>query len=96
MITLGCPKNQVDSERLAGALVGEGFYLTADPADADLALVNTCAFLESAREETREALAELQGLKRAGRAASGALTSGCARAAAPLRPGVRRGTLGRR
>ncbi len=76
MITLGCAKNQVDSERLAGALVGEGFYLTADPTGADLALVNTCAFLESAREETREVLAELQGLKQAGRLRA-VLAAGC-------------------
>jgi ribosomal protein S12 methylthiotransferase len=63
MVSLGCAKNQVDSERLAGALVAEGFLLAADPSMADLALVNTCAFLESARQETRQVLAEMQDYK---------------------------------
>jgi ribosomal protein S12 methylthiotransferase len=67
MVSLGCAKNQVDSERLAACLLSEGFLLTAHPGDADLVLVNTCAFLESAREETREVLAELQRLKQLGR-----------------------------
>jgi ribosomal protein S12 methylthiotransferase len=67
MVSLGCPKNQVDSERLAAALAGEGFLLTAHPGDADLALVNTCAFIEEARAETREVLAEMQLLKKKGK-----------------------------
>lgn len=67
MVSLGCAKNQVDSERLAGCLLGEGFLLTTHPGDADLALVNTCAFIEAARSETEEVLAELQDIKKAGR-----------------------------
>ena len=67
MVSLGCPKNQVDSERLAGALVGEGFHISAEAESADLALVNTCAFLEPACEETRGVLAELQEVKARGR-----------------------------
>jgi ribosomal protein S12 methylthiotransferase len=67
MVSLGCAKNRVDSERLAGALLSEGFVLTGDAAGADLALVNTCAFIEPARTETRAVLAELQKLKAGGR-----------------------------
>jgi ribosomal protein S12 methylthiotransferase len=76
MVSLGCPKNQVDSERLAGALVGEGFYLSAEAESADLALVNTCAFLESACEETRRVLAELQEIKARGRLRA-VIAAGC-------------------
>jgi ribosomal protein S12 methylthiotransferase len=64
LISLGCAKNQVDSERLAGALAQEGFLVASDPADADLALVNTCSFLKAARSETMRTLAELQELKK--------------------------------
>ncbi|MBI5624180.1 MAG: 30S ribosomal protein S12 methylthiotransferase RimO [Elusimicrobia bacterium] len=64
LVSLGCAKNQVDSERIIASLVQEGFLLAEDPADADIALVNTCAFLESARQETRDVLSELQALKK--------------------------------
>jgi len=86
LVSLGCPKNQVDSERLAGALVQEGFLLAADPLDADLALVNTCAFLESARTETRGILAGLQKLKGKGRLRA-VVAAGCYPARTPRIPG---------
>ena len=57
--TLGCPKNQVDSDKIAGSLIDEGLTPTDDPSVADLVVVNTCAFIEEAREELkadREAL----------------------------------------
>ncbi len=66
-VTLGCPKNQVDSEHMLGALVREGFRTVADPGDADVAVVNTCAFLQSAVRESRGAIEGLAELKRSGR-----------------------------
>jgi ribosomal protein S12 methylthiotransferase len=59
--TLGCPKNQVDSDKLIGTLQADGLQPAARPEDADLVVVNTCAFIEAAREEsidTTLALAE--------------------------------------
>ncbi len=50
--TLGCPKNQVDSDKLAGLLEGQGYQLASDPTAADLVVANTCAFIEAAREES--------------------------------------------
>ena len=50
--TLGCPKNQVDSDKIAGFLGAEGLQPAAEPGAADLVVVNTCAFIESAREES--------------------------------------------
>ncbi|MHB1548640.1 MAG: MiaB/RimO family radical SAM methylthiotransferase [Acidimicrobiales bacterium] len=50
--TLGCPKNQVDSDKLAGTLERDGYVVAATPAEADLVVVNTCAFIEAAREES--------------------------------------------
>jgi len=65
-VTLGCPKNTVDSEHMLGALVQDGFRTVADPADADVAVVNTCAFLSSAVRESRETIARVARLRRRG------------------------------
>ena len=54
--TLGCPKNQVDSEKIAGTLVAQGLVATDDPAKADVVVVNTCAFIEEARQESIDTL----------------------------------------
>ena len=51
LISLGCPKNQVDADRLCHALLAAGHTTTADPAEADVILINTCAFIESAKQE---------------------------------------------
>jgi ribosomal protein S12 methylthiotransferase len=56
VISLGCPKNTVDSERLLGDFALKGFLPVADVVDADVVLVNTCGFLAAAREEARETL----------------------------------------
>jgi len=64
--TLGCPKNQVDSDKLAGTLVAEGFRPAGRPEDADLVVVNTCAFIEAAREESIETILALSGARRPG------------------------------
>ena len=65
--TLGCPKNEVDSEKMASLLVGNGHTTVADPADADAIIVNTCGFVESAKSSRDLELFEFshQGLKEA-------------------------------
>ena len=60
MVSLGCPKALVDSERILTRLRGEGYQTVGDYADADAVIVNTCAFLDSAREESLDAIAEAQ------------------------------------
>ena len=64
--TLGCPKNQVDSDKLAGRLVSEGLEAADRPEDADLVVVNTCAFIEAAREESIDTILALAGARRPG------------------------------
>jgi len=58
-ITLGCPKNRVDTEVMLGDLLSHGYVLTADPREADVLLVNTCGFLREARDESIETLKEV-------------------------------------
>jgi len=64
--TLGCPKNQVDSDKLVGTLVGDGLEAAAAPGDADLVVVNTCAFIEAARTESIDTVLALADLRRPG------------------------------
>jgi ribosomal protein S12 methylthiotransferase len=64
--TLGCPKNQVDSDKLEGYLTAQGFDRADDPSNADLVVVNTCAFIEAARQESIDTVLELADLRRAG------------------------------
>jgi len=59
LVTLGCPKNQVDSEMMAELLLAAGHRMVADPRRADLLIANTCGFIEAAREESYEQLREL-------------------------------------
>jgi ribosomal protein S12 methylthiotransferase len=58
MVSLGCPKNLVDSERILTKLRADGYGLSQDYAGADIVLVNTCGFLDSAKEESLEAIGE--------------------------------------
>ncbi len=58
MVSLGCPKALVDSERILTKLRADGYQLSGDYADADVVLVNTCGFLDSAKEESLEAIGE--------------------------------------
>ncbi|MFC7536857.1 30S ribosomal protein S12 methylthiotransferase RimO [Sphingomonas sp. GCM10030256] len=58
MVSLGCPKNLVDSERILTKLRAEGYQMSADYSGADVVLVNTCGFLDSAKEESLEAIGE--------------------------------------
>ena len=68
LTTLGCPKNQVDSELLLGLLSREGHALTERSEEAECLVVNTCAFIDRAKEESVEAILELSRLKVEGRA----------------------------
>ena len=56
MVSLGCPKNLVDSERILTQLRSDGYRMSPDYAGADVVLVNTCGFLDSAKEESLEAI----------------------------------------
>ena len=58
MVSLGCPKNLVDSERILSQLRADGYQMSPDYAGADIVLVNTCGFLDSAKEESLEAIGE--------------------------------------
>ena len=69
LVTLGCTRNEVDSEELAGRLHAEGWELVDDAADADVALVNTCGFVEQAKKDSIDALLEAADLKDRGSAA---------------------------
>jgi ribosomal protein S12 methylthiotransferase len=57
--TLGCPKNQVDSDKLVGTLVADGYEEAESPEEADLVVVNTCAFIEAARQESIDTILDL-------------------------------------
>ena len=58
MVTLGCARNDVDSEELAGRLAADGFRLVADPAEASAVVVNTCGFVEAAKKDSVDTLLE--------------------------------------
>ena len=59
MVSLGCPKNTVDSERVLGDLTASGYDLTPDEKDAEIIIVNTCGFIESAKKESVEAILDM-------------------------------------
>src|ERR1700740_390929 len=67
-VSLGCPKNLVDSEVMMGMLAGAGAELTPKPEDADVIVVNTCSFIESAQQESVDTILEMAAYKTAGRA----------------------------
>ena len=64
--TLGCPKNQVDSDKLVGTMVAEGMVAAERPEDADVVVVNTCAFVEQARQESIDTILGLDGVRAPG------------------------------
>jgi ribosomal protein S12 methylthiotransferase len=67
MVSLGCPKNLVDSEVMLGLAQQSGHALTADAAEAEVLIVNTCAFIDRAKQESVDAILEMAELKRTGR-----------------------------
>jgi ribosomal protein S12 methylthiotransferase len=66
LLTLGCPKNLADSELMLGALMRAGFEISLDPADAQVLIVNTCAFIEAAKKESIGAILEASSVKKRG------------------------------
>src|SRR3989442_3748019 len=76
LTTLGCPKNQVDSELMLGMLAAAGFPLAERAEDAECVIVNTCAFIDRARQESVNAILELAQLKGRGRCRS-LIVTGC-------------------
>ena len=75
-VSLGCPKNLVDSERMLGMLQLDGYELVDDPQGADFAIVNTCGFIEQARQESFAVIDEMLALKSRGDL-RGVIVSGC-------------------
>ena len=67
VVTLGCARNEVDSEELAGRLEAGGFLLVAEPGDADTVVVNTCGFVEAAKKDSVDTLLEAADLKQHGK-----------------------------
>jgi len=76
LVTLGCPKNQVDSEVMLGVLARRGHEMVLDPDAADVLVVNTCAFIGPAKEESIDAILDLAAVK-AARAGRRLVVSGC-------------------
>ena len=68
MLSLGCPKNLVDGEVMLGRLRGAGYRLVADAKQADVIVVNTCAFIDRAKQESVDTILEMAREKEAGRA----------------------------
>src|SRR3954462_11682845 len=68
LVTLGCGRNDVDSEELAGRLAADGFRLVDDPEDAETVVVNTCGFVEAAKKDSVDTLLAASDLKQTGRA----------------------------
>jgi ribosomal protein S12 methylthiotransferase len=76
MISLGCPKNQVDAETMLARLSGAGYYITPHAGLADVVIINTCGFIEDAKKESIENILEMAQLKKEG-TIKGIVVSGC-------------------
>lgn len=77
IVTLGCAKNEVDSQEMAARLVRAGYALAASPEEADAIVVNTCSFIQAATEESLEVFFEMAGLPRVVRGDSRIIMAGC-------------------
>jgi ribosomal protein S12 methylthiotransferase len=77
LISLGCAKNLVDSEIMLGALLKDGVEITNDAARADVVIVNTCSFIDSAQEESVDTILESTELREAKNRGQGIIVSGC-------------------
>src|SRR5215212_8210981 len=75
-VSLGCPKNLVDSERMLGKLAQDGYTLVPDAEGADVVVVNTCGFIEPARQESLGVIREMLTLKSAGKVGA-VVVAGC-------------------
>ena len=76
MVSLGCPKNLVDSEVMLGLAQQAGHELTRDPAGAEVLVVNTCAFIDKAKQESVDAILEMAEFKKSG-ACKTLVVAGC-------------------
>ncbi len=76
LVSLGCPKNTVDSERMLGLLEGNSYQITEQPEQADVVIVNTCGFIGPAKEESVDAVMEAHRLKEQGKC-KGVIVTGC-------------------
>ncbi len=77
MISLGCAKNLVDAEIMLGSLLKSGMEITNDAAQADVVIVNTCSFIDSAQEESVDTILESAELREAKNRGQGLIVSGC-------------------
>src|SRR5215469_3399773 len=77
LIPLGCAKNLVDAEIMLGSLMKSGVEITNDPAQADVVIVNTCSFIDSAQEESVDAILQSAELREAQNRGQGLIVSGC-------------------
>lgn len=75
-ISLGCPKNLVDSEQMLGLLQRDGYQLVPNPEQSDFVVINTCGFIDNARKESFEAIDQMLELKRQGKI-RGVIVTGC-------------------
>jgi len=75
-VNLGCTKNQVDAEVMLGALAAKGFALTTEPDQAQVVIINTCGFIEEAKQESIDTIIEYGELKKSG-ACKVLIASGC-------------------
>lgn len=75
-VSLGCPKNLVDSEKMLGTLALDGYTLVSDPVGADFVIVNTCGFIEQSRAESKAVIREMLDLKKQGKT-RGVIVAGC-------------------
>src|SRR5215210_2879180 len=75
-VSLGCPKNLVDSERMLGLLAQDGYRLVPDAGPADLVIINTCGFIDAARQESLGVIREMIRRKEAGEI-KGVVVAGC-------------------
>src|SRR5258707_10595595 len=75
-VSLGCPKNLVDSERMLGKLAQDGYTFVANADGADVVVINTCGFIEPARQESLGVIREMLALKEQGRVGA-VIVAGC-------------------
>lgn len=76
-VTMGCAKNEVDSEHMAARLVEAGYDVVDDPESADVVIVNTCTFIQAATEESIDAIFEVAGFESVSSGASHLIVAGC-------------------
>src|SRR5512145_138541 len=77
LISLGCAKNLVDSEVMVGTLLKDGVEIISDTAEADVVIVNTCSFIDSAQQESVDTILESAAVREANHRGQGLIVSGC-------------------